>query len=404
MGIIIRKTGFKYHVLKKAALLLIVLAPAIALSSKVQAQNDSQLVTDTAFIKTARVAIDSLYDLNYAASEKLLEPWQRRYPKSPVWEFWRGLEIWWKILPDLSYRGYDKEAYYYFSKADYICSKILSSDSNNLDALVIKAASNAFMARLHANREDWFKSFQYGSKAYDALEIIKKIDPTLPDVQFGLGIYNYYSYYIPEAYPFLKKFSWILPAGNREKGLRMLSIAADSSVFVQPEAIYFLAKIFVTGENNVPESMHYFRILINRYPNNTFYKRIMAEAYYRGEDYMGGLSFIRRQMREEEKRDDPYKKVFYEEMNTIKGLIFYQNHQPTSAITAFSKAQSFSKECPGGTKRDFYLMSGYYLGMIYKSLKEDGKAREYLSVVSKSSSDSKYVKLARKGLDSLDEK
>lgn len=383
---------------------MIVLAPAIVLSSKVQAQNTPQLVTDTAFIKTARVAIDSLYDLNYAASEKLLEPWQRRYPKSPVWEFWKGLEVWWKILPDLSYQGYDKEALFFFSKADYRCSRILSRDSNNLDALVIKAASNAFMARLHANREDWFKSFQYGKNAYNALEIIKNIDPKLPDVQFGLGIYNYYSYYIPEAYPFLKKFSWILPAGDREKGLRMLSIAADSSVFVQPEAIYFLAKIFVTGENNVPESMHYFRMLINRYPNNTFYKRIMAEAYYRGEDYMGGLSFIERQMREEAKRDDPYKKVFYEEMNTIKGLIFYQYHQPITAITAFKKAQSFSKECPGGTQRDFYLMSGYYLGMIYKSLKEDGKAREYFSTVSKSSSDSKYVKLARKGLDSLDDK
>ena len=119
---------------------------------------------------------------------------------------------------------------------------------------------------------------------------------------------------------------------------------------------------------------------------------------------MGGIAFIQRQMQEEKKRNDPYKKVFYEEMNTIKGLIYYQYHQPAAAIKALNTAQSFSKECPGGTQRDFYLMSGYYLGMIYKLLKEEGKAREYFSMVSKSSSDSKYVKLARKGLDSLDDK
>lgn len=360
-----------------------------------------KLVTNKAFIKSAQAAIDSLYDLNYVGSEKILSPWKKKYPHSPIWVFWQGLEVWWKILPDLSFKGYDKEAFYYFSKADYMCSNILSDDSNSLDALVIKAASNAFMARLYANRESWFKSFQYGKNAYDALQIIKKIDPTLPDVQFGLGIYNYYSYYIPHAYPFLKKFSWILPAGNREKGLHQLKTAADSSVFVQPEAMYFLAKIYVTGEDDAPAAMAYFMKLDHRYPHNTFFLRITAEAYYRSKDYITDLSFIQRQMILEKGRKDPYKKVFKEEMFTIRGLIYYYYNQAAPAIESFNRAQKMSKQCPDGTKRDFYLMSGYYLGMIYKSMKEDVKARQYFSDVSNKDSDSKYVKLARKGLDSL---
>jgi len=382
--------------------ILVVVILFISNTPRLRAQGkDKPLVLNREFVKTAQQAIDSVYDFNYAASEKILKPWKEKYPHSPLWQFWKGLHVWWKMLPDLYNKSHDKELVFEFSKADYMCSRILSNDHQNLDALVIKAASNGFLARYYSNREEWLKCFQYGKQAMDALFLIQKIDPSIPDIKFGLGIYNYYTAYLPEEYPLLNKFSWILPEGDKEKGIKMLKTAADSSAFVRPESIYFLGRIYMTGEHQIPLAIKYFQILNRKYQHNAYYKMILAQIYYENEDYYRAMNLIDTSLSEAEKNPGPFTYALKEHMYSIKGLILFNFGETKKAIDFFKKTQQISKSSPEGVNRNDYLLAGYYLGRIYQGMKKDKLAQKYYGDVGKIHSDSKFVTLAKKSLDGL---
>ena len=369
--------------------------------AKAQNNDDQTLILNPQFVQSARQAIDSVYNFNYPASVKILQPWMNKYPKSPLWQFWKGLHIWWEALPDLYNKKYDKKLVYQFSKADYMCSKILSSNDHNLDALIIKAASNAFLARYYANRDKWLTSLQYGKKAVDALFIIKKIDPTLPDIQFGLGIYNYYTAFLPKEYPVLKNLSWVLPKGDRNKGIHQLREAADSSAFVQPESIYFLGRVYLEGEKNMPKALQYFSELARRYNHNTYYKRILLRVLYENDYYYQVITLADSSIAQTKRNPGPFSYAVNEDMYAFKGLVLYQLGSYKKALDNFKKSQIYSLHAPDSVNRMDYLLSGYYLGNIYQKMNEIDLAEKYYKEVGRVDSDSKFVTMARKSLNTL---
>lgn len=370
-------------------------------SVKAQTKNNDSLILNPRFVKSAQEAIDSLYDYNYKASVRILKPWKEKYPDSPIWPFWKGMHIWWEVLPDFYNHAHDKELVYQFSKVDYECTNILSKNDGDLDALIVKAASNAFLARYYSNREKWVTSFQYGKKAVDVLFQIKKIDPSLPDIQFGLGIYNYYTAYLPKEYPILNKFSWLLPKGNQKKGIRQLKDAADSSAFVRPESLYFLGRIYMMGEHNMSKALPYFVELAKRYQHNTYYKRILIRIFYDNGDFYNVLSLANASLVQAKRDPGPFSYAVKEDMYAYKGLVLYQMGNYKKAINNFKKSQGYSLKAPGGNNRSDYLLTGYYLGYSYQNLNKLKSARKYYKEVSKINSDSKFVSLARKKLNAL---
>lgn len=383
---------------------LCLLVPALA-GLPVQAiafqQKLPVLIKNEEFVKDVRMAIDSVYNMDSKASNRILAPWKQKYPGDPIWMFWDGLETWWKILPDLENTAYDKQMFYQFSKTDYQCAKLLSEDPNDLDALVVKSASNGFMARLYANRAEWISAFQKARKAKDALDRIKEIDPSLPDINFGLGIYQYYVAWLPQAFPVLKPLMWILPDGNMQKGLQMLRDAADNSVFVKPEALYMLGRIYFEAEKNTGEAIKYFLKLDQLYPENGYYERVTVHLLYDEQHYAEAMALIKQYLDNDELHPAPFDFALREDLYAMRGRILYLYGEFDGAIKSFEQSRGISRSAPLGKNRENYLMSGYYLGEIYIKKNDKKKAEEYFREVSRIKSQSAYVNLARKALNDM---
>src|SRR5690606_26555597 len=109
-----------------------------------------------------------------------------------------------------------------FGRTDYACTRLLAKEPLHLDALLLKALSNGFMARLHANRDNWLQSLKYGKAASDALSLVEQHYPEIVDAQFGRGLYLYYAEALPEKYNFMRTVSWMFPEGSKTQGLAML--------------------------------------------------------------------------------------------------------------------------------------------------------------------------------------
>ncbi|MEX0945407.1 MAG: hypothetical protein WDZ38_06985, partial [Balneolaceae bacterium] len=229
----------KVVILKWLAVVLVAIV-LFPLQSKAQTKI---LIDDDQFTADAIMAIDSLYNRNNQAANTILKPWEERFPEHPIWLLWEGMEMWWMVLEDLGITIFEEEFVTLMKQADYEAGRLLSNEPDHTDALVIRAVSNSYIARLYANKEQWVTSLQVGRKGYQAHQRLMEVAPDLPDNYFAEGMKLYYSAYIPEEYPIVRPIAYFLPEGNRQKGMDFLQEAIDKAVFARPEATYFLATI-----------------------------------------------------------------------------------------------------------------------------------------------------------------
>lgn len=359
-----------------------------------------ELINDPEFRPVARQAVDSLYNLNPQAANELLEPWKQRYPGHPLWILFEGMELWWQILPDLENTSHDERFFNLMGRADYQSSRLLRRDNDHADALMIKTISNGYIARQYANRDDWVASLNQARKAYSAYQYIQEVQPEMPDLKLGEGLKLYYSAYLPEAYPVVRTVSWFLPDGDKEKGLKLLEEAADSSIFAQAEARYFLGNINLQYEKNYREAAEHLRQLCETYPNNSYYVRVLVRSYFRMEQYTATLDLIDRALNRWERNKLPYRNALKEDLLTWKGRVLYRQFRYDEAIPNLKEAYETGYELPNRKERSPHVISGYYLASSYLKTGNRSEARRYLQEVAAMDTNPEYRKQAKKLLDS----
>jgi tetratricopeptide (TPR) repeat protein len=101
-------------------------------------------------------------------------------------------------------------------------------------------------AVLHAQRKSWLKSLIEGLKARGKYDRAIKLEPSLYDAYAGMGNYHYWSS------AKLGKYIPFLP-DNKQKGLRELRVAKDSSFFTSRPAATGLAWALIE-ENKLAEA------------------------------------------------------------------------------------------------------------------------------------------------------
>ena len=336
------------------------------------------LVKDAFFEIDAKKAIDSLYNRNAEAGQQILQPWKEKYPDHPIWLLWDGMEVWWNVLEDLNDPSNDRKFISMMQRADYEAGRILRSESGHPDALIMRAVANGYVARLHANREDWLTSVQIGRKAYQAHQELLEVAPDLPDNHFAEGMKMYYAAYIPEAYPVVKALSWFFPEGDREIGLEQLEYAARYAVFARPEANYFLAK-------------ERFRYLIHQYPNNGYYRLQYLRTLSQLGEYGEILAFARKTLEDKKRGNFQSDKVLEMEANFWMGRGFYNRGNWISAASYLEKAVETGERLVNSDERDLYVLAAYFAGRTHEILNQRSEARKYYEIAA----DQKTVPEAR---------
>lgn len=339
----------------------IILLISVVLLAPMHISAQGYLFRDAGFLKVAPAAVDSVYNLKFESGRRLIEPYRRSQPDHPLWTFWDGLELWWKIVPDLEQTTYDQQFFHTFGRVDYACTRLLARDSKHLDALLLKTLSNGFMARLHANRDNWIRSLQYGKAASDALSLVEQHYPDIVDTKFGRGLYLYYAEALPETYSFLKTFSWMFPEGSKQQGLAMLADASKNSTFLRVESTYFLGNILLNYEKKPDAALTYYDQLHHTYPDNAFFTRLYARIHFNQTDNGEALG-IMDGLLQTLKPNAPV--PLAEELHLLKGRLLFQQGRFGEARRSIEKTRALAAKADGGNNRSQQVVATYYLAEI----------------------------------------
>lgn len=372
-----------------------------AIGRPVQAQLP-ELTIDSTFQREARAAVDSLYNMRFDASRKALQDYRDRYPNHPLWIFWEALIQWWHVLPDLASHKGDEKLFNLLGRTDYESTRLLSKQPDHTDGLILKALSNGLMARHYSNREEWVSSLNRARVALSPFQRLLELHPEMSDLMLGTGIKEYYAAYLSEKYSWMKSFSWFLPQGNKQEGLEKIHEAAQKSMLVQPEALYFLGNIYLNHEDNGRKAVQYFQELHDRYPRNPFYAGILVRCYIEMKHDTKALQTIEHIRRE---WDDSwlFTDVLNEELSCWKGKALFRMGFPARAEEAFKNVTDLANELSGGDKRPFQVMSSFYLGRIYHEGGQVKLARKWLKkAVDADLEEPPYSREAQKLLDKMD--
>lgn len=360
-----------------------------------------ELINNPDFRKDAQIAVDSVYNFNFEEAEQRLSKWEQKYPEHPLWTLFEGMQLWWMVLSDLYVDTYDQQFFDMMKKTDYEAGRLLHRNPDHIDALLIRAISNGYIARHYANREQWVTSINYGRKAIQAYHYLLELQPKLSDLKLAEGLKLYYLDYIPDAYPVVKTVSWALPDGNKQQGLKALQEAADKAIFARAEATYFLGNINYNYEKRFGVAVRNFEKLYAQYPHNNYYARILIKSYFRQNRFDDALYAIDQIIQRWEEQRLPYGDVLKEELWTWKGRILSQKGKTQKAINYFKKAFSKAKELPKTQSRPFYVVSGYYAGKLLCEQGDNEQALTFLTKVIQADVKSKYQEQAEDLLRSI---
>lgn len=359
------------------------------------------LIDDPGFQEAARVAIDSLYNRNPDAIGRLMKPWSEDYPEHPVWLLWDAMEYWWLVLNDIYDDRHDEVLFKKMEEASTAAGKLLKRSPGHADAHIVQAVANGYIARHNANRERWLRSVRIARTAYRAHMELEESAPDLADNMLAKGLKKYYAAYLPEAYAIIKAVSWLLPDGDKPEGLKLLEIASREAVFARPEATYFLGLILLNYENEYDKAMFHFRTLVESYPNNGYYRRLLVRSLFqlnRNQAAMQEIEIAFRYWAENEFEDE---QVLKEELLYWKGRILLRTGKNEEAYAAFDESYRTGYELPNRNNRSFHALSGYYAGLVAERNGDNSIARNYYRAVTQLECEPETRKNARNRMNEM---
>ena len=130
---------------------------------------------------------------------------------------------------------------------------------------------------LRGHREQYLAAARDGKRIHDALQHAIRLDPSLSDAYFGLGLYHYYAAIAPRAARILSALLF-LPGGDRAGGLREMEQTRTSGMLLRGEADYQLHLIYLWYERQPPTALRLVEGLRSRYAHNPVFYVRLAEA------------------------------------------------------------------------------------------------------------------------------
>jgi len=339
-------------------------------------------------------AIDSIYNLNFAASDSLIDLLDNKLGEYPGNLLLKAFYTSWKFRPIKAGHKSFEQFEGYLQKSIELCDVMLDKNEDDEEANFFMMASHAFLAELYVNNGQNFKALGEAKSAYKYIKIgFDQLDKN-PEFYFSSGIYNYYREKYPEENPFYKSFLWFFRSGDKAEGLNMLAKGVQQASFTKAECLTYLFHINLRYEDKPYSAISYARLLKNRYPNNLHYLANYIENRIRLRQYDQLEEQIKKLL---ESEDDYYRYV---------GEIFYGNFLENERRDLSKALIHYNTADRLGTEKDCRIPhhdSILFLGMgrIYLKSSDNDLAKDYLKRSSKSAEYKAYRKdaeLLLKGL------
>jgi len=144
-------------------------------------------------------------------------------------------------------------------------------NSNRSEDLFAEISIKVMKARVHGLQGSQFRAF---SELHSAVGEVKSSfgkEVDFPYFKLSTGLYLFYRSYARERYPFTAPYLMLLPAGNKEKGLKLLEEGFRSEdPYLSCESGYFLIKIMIDKKDYL-SALDKASALYYKYPNNLIF-------------------------------------------------------------------------------------------------------------------------------------
>jgi hypothetical protein len=189
-----------------------------------------------------------------------------------------ALSLWWQIALEPESRLRDVTFDRVAGEAIDAASAWTRREPERAEAWFYLGAAYGTRVQWRVLREQRLSAARDGKRIKDALERALALDPSMHDAGFGLGMYRYYADIGPGVFKMLR-WLLLLPAGDREGGLRQIADARDRGLLVRGEADYQLHLIYLWYEHRARDALTIVRDLQRRYPRNPLFWQIEAEIH-----------------------------------------------------------------------------------------------------------------------------
>lgn len=322
---------------------------------------------------TIRVAIRCIYKLEYEKSYRLFKSVFYSHPFAPF----GTIAVEWLLDQQ---KSSVEEANQNLEKSVFTVSsyyrRLVKNHPDDYRILFYYGLTMGLKARVLLGKKDWigvlvsgYKSYSYIKKAWE-----KEADY---DACFPMGLF---SYYVGVSSAYMKVATALLGiSGSKEEGLKQIEITAYRGNYGKYEARSTLAFIYLFMEGNYREALRYSSTMAKEFPNNPYFKYLMAESYMG----MGECDKVKLLIREMEE-------VFPALEGRVKRETAFRINLLRASLALYGgrlqEADKFFKECLNYTdfELDYELGSLYLrIGYMYDMMGEREKAKKWYRKVMK---------------------
>lgn len=238
------------------------------LASPASGGGPPSVLGDPWFAARAADALDAIYAFDTDRARREITAIGSRYPGHPVYHLLAAQLEWWWILADPELENRDANFERQLAAAEAAAERRLRNHPNDADARYAKATALAGKARLRSLRGQWVPAAYEAQRSLSLVRELAREQPGNPDLQLGLGLYDYFAEAAPQRYAALRPLAVVFPRGDRERGLRRLAQAAEHGRLSRIEATYFLLQIRFHFETDYGHSRALVTRLRKAYPQN----------------------------------------------------------------------------------------------------------------------------------------
>lgn len=166
-----------------------------------------------------------------------------------------------------------------------VAEAYLKIHPKDADALFVLGSAHGISGRLAIVQREWLHAFGHGRKSMKYIRQAVKIEPELYDAQLGLGMFDYYVATIPKFAGWLAK---IVLGGDRARGIKEITIAAEKGDYAKTSAQLILVEIYLEddfGARNPAEGLRLTRLIHARYPDSPMLDSAFIVGLYEDRKY-----------------------------------------------------------------------------------------------------------------------
>ena len=218
-----------------------------------------------------------LYNQEFEKTQTNIHKLEQLLPGHPIVDLLYALNLIWKTIPDPYPAEFSTIESYLKSSIDK-AEQMIDEDKENTEGNFFLLMAHGLLAQYYGDQRSTFKAVSEAKKAYNSVIKGMAFKDDYVEYYFSSGLYNYYREKYPELYPIYKSFVWIFKNGNKEDGINQIQYASRHAVLSRVEASHYMAFIYMRMEEKPYDAIRIVRNLLERYPNNYYFKMMKLEC------------------------------------------------------------------------------------------------------------------------------